>query len=53
MKVEKLNDKLFIVYDPATDSNMPFDERWTFNGDYEKPTFNPSMVCDFEERRTI
>jgi hypothetical protein len=23
-----------------------FDKRWTFNGDYEKPTFSPSMLCN-------
>jgi len=23
-----------------------FDDRWTFNGDFEKPTFSPSMLVN-------
>lgn len=46
MKVQKLNN-LLLVKDVATDQYMPFDERWTFNGDFEKPTFRPSMRVDY------
>ena len=46
MKVQKL-DNLLLVKDVATDQYMPFDERWTFNGDYENPTFRPSMRVDY------
>lgn len=45
-KVEKL-DKLLLVKDVATNQYMPFDDRWTFNGDYEKPTFYPSMKINY------
>lgn len=46
MKVQKL-DNLFLVKDIATNQYMPFDERWEFNGDYEKPTFRPSMRVQY------
>jgi len=26
-----------------------FDSRWTFNGDFEKPTFTPSMLVNKDE----
>lgn len=49
-KVNKIDNILF-VKDVATGLELPFDERWKFNGDYEKPTFYPSMYCDFGENR--
>lgn len=45
-KVEKLNN-LLLVKDVATGCYMPFDESWQFNGNYEKPTFSPSMRVDY------
>lgn len=33
------------VYCPACKNYHAFDERWSFNGDYEKPTFSPSMLA--------
>lgn len=45
-KVEKIGN-LLLVKDIATDLYMAFDERWTFNGDYEKPTFSPSMKVNY------
>lgn len=31
------------IFCPACKCAHPFDSRWEFNGDYEKPTFKPSM----------
>jgi len=28
---------------PACNAEHEFDDRWVFNGDYDKPTFRPSM----------
>jgi len=36
----------YLIYSPADDEYVPFDERWTFNGDFEKPTFRPSMLLN-------
>lgn len=33
-----------LVRCPACGNSHSFDERWTFNGDLEKPTFFPSML---------
>ena len=33
-------------YCPGCKSHHLFDERWTFNGDQEKPTFTPSMLVN-------
>ena len=32
------------VFCPACKTVHLFDDRWTFNGDLQKPTFNPSML---------
>jgi len=32
------------IYCPACKTHHVFDSRWTFNGDFEKPTFSPSML---------
>lgn len=31
---------------PACGYGHGFDSRWTFNGDYDKPTFRPSMLVN-------
>lgn len=31
---------------PACGCGHGFDSRWSFNGDYEKPTFSPSMLVN-------
>ena len=48
-KVERLtnDDDTYVVYliwSPADNQHIGFDSRWEFNGDYEKPTFTPSML---------
>lgn len=32
------------IYCPACKTGHGFDNKWTFNGDMEKPTFTPSML---------
>jgi hypothetical protein len=34
----------YLVYCKACKTHHLFDKRWTFNGDFEKPTFSPSML---------
>lgn len=34
----------WLVWCPACDAPHPFDERWTFDGNHEAPTFSPSML---------
>lgn len=33
-----------MIYCPACEANHGYDARWTFNGDFEKPTFRPSLI---------
>jgi hypothetical protein len=35
---------------PGCKKAHAFDERWDFNGDYEKPTFSPSLLCTGRKR---
>lgn len=41
------------AYCPGCKYYHPFDSRWTFNGDFDKPTFTPSMLVNaqFPESR--
>lgn len=48
-KVIKYKNLLMVKDVAIPDRDLPFDERWKFNGDYEKPTFRPSMVADYGE----
>jgi len=36
----------YIVFCPGCKHDHPFDSRWSFNGDFEKPTFAPSMLVN-------
>lgn len=36
----------WMIFCPACQCGHLFDERWTFNGDVEKPTFSPSMLVN-------
>lgn len=51
MKVFELREnelhRGYIVTSPATGQNILFDDRWKFNGDFEKPTFRPSMLVEY------
>lgn len=35
-----------LVFCPGCNMHHSFDERWTYNGDPEKPTFSPSLLCN-------
>jgi hypothetical protein len=35
-----------IIYCPGCKQYHVFDSRWEFNGDFEKPTFKPSMLVN-------
>ena len=39
----------YVVTSPATGQDVIFDNRWEFNGDFEKPTFRPSMLVQYGE----
>lgn len=39
----------WLVWCPACDSPHSFDERWTFDGNHERPTFSPSMLVRWRD----
>lgn len=39
----------YMITSPATDQDILFDKRWYFNGDFENPTFSPSMLVTYPE----
>lgn len=41
------NHQGYIHYCPGCDMHHCFDSRWTFNGDFDKPTFSPSMLVRY------
>jgi hypothetical protein len=43
-KLNKANDGRLIFYCSGCESYHFADQRWTFNGDYERPTFDPSVL---------
>lgn len=46
-KVHKTNiPDHYIIECPGCECGHIFDQRWTFNGDFEKPTFRPSLLCN-------
>ena len=48
VELEKGTDKhCYVITSPATGQHIVFDKRWTFNGDFEKPTFRPSMLMQY------
>lgn len=44
MKVKKLNDNSFAWYCPACNDLHVANQGWSFNDDYENPTFSPSFL---------
>ena len=36
----------YTIYCQGCKTHHVFDKRWTFNGDFEKPTFSPSMLVN-------
>ena len=49
-KVEVMNlaggSKLWRFHCPGCKYDHSFDSRWSFNGDFEKPTFAPSLLVN-------
>lgn len=43
---EEKTHTLHAFFCPGCERVHGFDERWTFNGDYEKPTFSPSLLVN-------
>ena len=45
--------KRYFFYCPGCKQYHMFDSRWQFNGDMDKPTFSPSLLCNpnWNERR--
>lgn len=39
--------KYYLIECPACGHGHMFDSRWTFNGDFDKPTFRASMLSKF------
>ena len=39
----------YIIECPACGHGHLFDDRWTFNGNYDKPSFSPSMLVNAGE----
>lgn len=44
MKIHKTNDDKYLFYCEGCEGVHGVDNTWTFNGDYEKPTFSPSIL---------
>jgi hypothetical protein len=36
----------YLIFCPGCGCGHKFDARWTFNGDFEKPTFSPSLLVN-------
>ena len=43
MKAHRATDNLILIFCPGCGNAHGFDARWTFNGDFERPSFSPSM----------
>lgn len=35
----------YLIFCPGCGHGHAYDRRWTFNGDFEKPTFSPSYLA--------
>jgi hypothetical protein len=45
MNWDNKGTKAWRIFCPAcNEHHAPIEGRWTFNGDYEKPTFSPSLL---------
>lgn len=43
-KIDDGKKPLLAFFCPGCESNHAFDSRWQFSGDFEKPTFKPSLL---------
>lgn len=46
MKVVSTSDGKYLIYCEGCEKAHGFDSRWSFNGDFEKPTFSPSLLVE-------
>lgn len=46
MKLIELRSIGWMFYCPGCKCSHYFDSRWTFNGNQESPTFQPSLLCE-------
>lgn len=46
MKLRKIEDGKLMFYCEGCGQCHYADNRWTFNGDFEKPTFSPSILVN-------
>lgn len=44
MKIMEYSDGMKVFFCPGCNQHHGFDSRWTFNGDFERPTFSPSLM---------
>jgi hypothetical protein len=44
MKLRKTDDGLLVFYCPGCEQCHGVNDRWTFNGDFNRPTFSPSVL---------
>lgn len=52
MKLRKANDGMLIFYCEGCEECHGVNDRWTFNDDFEKPTFSPSILVRGTQRLT-
>ncbi|WP_416729209.1 DUF6527 family protein [Fictibacillus sp. JL2B1089] len=43
-KVSRTSDGIWYFYCPGCGRGHGFDQRWSFNGDVDRPTFRPSLL---------
>lgn len=51
LKIDNVDGE-YIFYCPGCEKPHLFDKRWEFNGDIEKPTFSPSLLCNPDHEAT-
>jgi hypothetical protein len=44
MKIHRIDARILVFRCPGCECAHPFDQRWSFNGDFECPTFTPSLL---------
>ncbi len=48
---EEANKRELLFFCPGCRNYHMFDERWQWNGDMDKPTFSPSLLCGHTSNR--
>lgn len=51
MKIHDMSDGIHVFRCPACCCNHFADDRWKFNGDYERPTFTPSLLIQYADQK--